>query len=269
MRTTIRRLVIAIALFAGWVSPSVAASAPAPTQKISAHDAEILPMVYAAMRSRVFIQKVAKDYLYAGNDIATTEAQKEMKIALKKFEAQQKILSGAFTDPKTKNLLMFIQMNVDEIKSVLKKPYSLDNAQEVIDLAEAISEGEKKIAMELRKKLSKNYPTGKGQRYLINQIAKYYMAYQAGIKDKNTIRQMHKAVKRFDELMKEMKAYPGNTVKMNQILNRMDKLWTIVKQFYLDIEEGGLPLIVYQTTSKLDKEQVKYAKELLKNLKKN
>jgi len=187
---------------------------------------------------------------------------------LKKFDIQQKKLASAFTDPKTKNLMTFIQMNVDEIKDTINQPYSLDNAQVVIDLAEAISEGEKKIASSLRKKLSKSYPSGKGQRYLINQIAKYYMAYQAGIKDKNTIRQMQKTVKRFDQLMKEMKAYPGNTVKMNQILNRMDKLWKIVRQFYLDIDEGGLPLIVYQTTSKLDKEQIHYAKELLKNLKK-
>ena len=263
----IRTLVIA--LLAGWMSPTVMAAAPASGQQISAHDAEILPMVYAAMRSRVFIQQVAKDYLYAGNDVATTQAQREMKTALKKFDAQQKKLASAFTDPKTKNLMTFIQMNVDEIKSILKEPYSLDNAQVVIDLAEAISEGETKIGLTLRKKLSKNYPSGKGQRYLINQIAKYYMAYQAGIKDQNTIRQMQKSVKRFDELMKEMKAYPGNTVKMNQILNQMDKLWKVVKQFYLDIEEGGLPLIVYQTTSKLDKKQIQYAKELLKNLKKN
>lgn len=265
MKAMIRTLMFV--LLAGLMNVSAVEAAPANQQSVS-NDAEILPMVYAAMRSRVFIQEVAKAYLYAGNDIATTQAQKEMKTALKKFDAQQKKLASAFTDPKIKNLMTFIQMNIDEIKSTLKEPYSLDNAQVVIDLAEAISEGEKKIAMTLRKKLSKDYPSGKGQRYLINQIAKYYMAYQAGIKDQNTIRQMHKTVKRFDELMKEMKAYPNNTVKMNQILNQMDKLWKVVRQFYLDIDEGGLPLIVYQTTSKLDKKQIEYAQTLLKNLKK-
>lgn len=229
------------------------------SQNGAGNDAETLGMVYTAMRSRVFIQTVAKDYLYIGNDVATTQAEKEMTTALKKFDKQQKVLADAFTDPKVKNLMMFVKMNVDEIKATLKKPYSLDHAQEIIDLAEAISEGNKKIAGYLKKKLSRQYPAGKGQRYMIIQVAKYYMAYEAGIKDKNTVRHMKKTVQSFDKLLQEMKAYPKNSVKMSQILNETEKLWAIVKQFYVDIEEGGLPIIVYQTTNKIDKAMIDYA----------
>jgi enamine deaminase RidA (YjgF/YER057c/UK114 family) len=155
--------------------------------------------------------------------------------------------------------MLFVKMNADDIKTTLKKPYNLENAQEIIDLAEAISEGNKKIATALRKKLSKNYASGKGQRYMLIQIAKYYMAYQAGIKDENTVRHMKKTVERFDKLLQEMKAYPDNTVKMNQVLNDADKLWKIVKQFYTDIKEGGLPIIVFQTTNKIDKDMIIYS----------
>jgi hypothetical protein len=188
-----------------------------------------------------------------------------MKTSLQKFDKQQKMLKNAFTDSKTKNLLAFIKMNVDEIKDTIKKPYSLDNAQEVIDLAEAISEGSKKIAGILKKKLSKDYPAGKGQRYMVIQIAKYYMAYEAGIKDENTVHQMNQTVSKFDKLLTQMKAYPRNTVQMNQILNETEKLWKIVKQFYVDIKEGGLPLIVYQTTDKIDKKMITYS-HLVKKL---
>ncbi len=245
-------------------SAAWAAQAKPETHKTTGNDAETLGMVYAAMRSRVFIQMVAKDYLYIGNDVATTKAQREMKAALKKFDKEQKKLADAFTDPKTKNLMTFIRINVDEIKNTLKKPYSIDNAQEIIDLAEAISEGNKKIATVLRKKLSRHYPTGKGQRYMVTQIAKYYMAYQAGIKDANTIRHMKKTVGDFEKLIQEMKAYPKNTVKMNQLLNETERLWKIVKQFYMDIEEGGLPVIVYQTTNKIDKAVIDYSLQVKK-----
>jgi acetolactate synthase small subunit len=177
-----------------------------------------------------------------------------------------KILSSALTDPKSKNLMTFIQMNVEELKELLNQPYSLDNAQEVIDLAEAIAEGERKLAGVFRKRLSKDYPVGKGQRYAIIQIAKYYMAYQAGIKDAHTVQQMKDTVAKIDGFIKQYKAYPNNTVEMSQTVNEMEKLWKIVKQFYLDIEEGGLPIIVYQTTNKLDKAVKKYSKLIVKTV---
>ena len=227
-------------------------------------DVGTLKLLKTAMSSRVVVQIVAKDYLYAGNEVAVTKAKKEMAAALKAFDAKQKKLANSINDPKTKNLMVFIDMNLEELKDTVTKPYSLDNAAVVIDLAEAISEGELKIADQIREKAKYKGVVAKGQRYDIEQIAKYYMAYQAGLKDDVTVRQMKKTVKHFKGLLQEMKSNNNNNVKMNQIMNRVDKLWKIVHQFYLDIEEGGLPLIVYQTSRKLDDEMIKYSKEVIK-----
>jgi len=227
-------------------------------------DVETLKLLKTAMSSRVMIQIVAKDYLYIGNEVAVTKAKKEMATALKAFDAKQKKLANSINDPKTKNLMMFIEMNVEEIKDTITKPYSLDNAAVVVDLAEAISEGELKIASQIREKAHYKGAAFKGQRYDIEQIAKSYMAYQAGLKDDVTVRQMKKTVEHFQGLLQGMKSHKGNNVKMNQIMNRADKLWKIVHQFYIDIEEGGLPLIVYQTTQKLDNELITYSIEAIK-----
>ncbi len=226
-------------------------------------NSELMKQIYLPMSSRVMVQKVAKDYLYIGNEIAVTKARKEMADSLKTFDAQQKQLAESLNDPKIKNLMMFIQMNVEEIKETLKQPYSLDNAAVVIDLAEAISEGELKIANAIRSTHEIEIPGLKGQRYYVTQIAKYYMAYQAGLKDDVTVRQMNASVKKLETLFKEMAAYPQNTPEMNRIMNRIDKQWQIVHQFYLDIEEGGLPLIVYQTTDSIEKQVEKYSKALI------
>ena len=234
----------------------------------STNDAALLNMIRKAMQSSVMVQIMAKDYLYAGNGVAVTKSKKEIVKVQKKFEENMKALSGALTDSKSKNLMTFIQMNADELYELLKQPYSLDNAQEVIDLAEAIAEGERKLAAGFRKHLSRDYPVAKGQRYAIIQIAKYYMAYQAGIKDDHTVHQMKETVKKIDQFMKDYKVYPNNTVEMSQTVNDMEKLWKIVKQFYLDIEEGGLPIIVYQTTNKLDKAVKQYTKLLVQSVKK-
>ena len=229
-------------------------------------DAALLKMIRKAMQSSLLVQVVAKDYLYAGNGVAVTKSKREMAKAQKMFQENMKALSEVLTDPKSKNLMLFIQMNVDELKELLKQPYSMDNAQEVIDLAEAIAEGERKLASVFRKRLSKDYPVAKGQRYSVIQIAKYYMAYESGIKDAHTVKQMHDTVAKVDKFIQEYKAYPNNTVEMSQTVSEMEKLWNIVKHFYADIEEGGMPIIVYQTTNKLEKAMASYVNAVVKNV---
>ena len=244
---------------AAFTSLSLQAAAP------KAADVETMKLIGTAMSSRTMVQIVAKDYLYTGNDVATSKAEKEMQEALKKFNAKLEILNRSLNDPKSKNLLLFIESNMEEITDLLKEPYSLDNAQEIIDLAEAISEGGLSIATRIRKKLKGDMEAYKGQRYYTEQVAKYYMAYRAGIKDKNTVKNMNKTVKILDGLIREMQANPANTPEMNRIMNRIGKHWKIVQQFYLNIKDGDLPLIVYSTARKMEKNFLKYAKALIKS----
>jgi len=229
------------------------------------NDVAIMKLIKTAMSSRVMIQSAAKAYLYAGNDIATTKAENELLTSLKKFDERFKKLNTSINDPKTKNILLFIESNREEIGELLEEPYSLENAQEIIDLAEVISEGELSIANRIKMQLKGKVPSFKGQRYYVTQVAKYYIAYKAGIKDKNTVKKMNKTVENLQKLIEEMKAYPKNTPQMNQLMNKIDKQWKIVHQFYIDIKDGDLPLIVYDTTHKLNRKFLKYAKALIKS----
>jgi hypothetical protein len=95
------------------------------------------------------------------------------------------------------------------------------------------------------------------QRMLAQRIAKYYIAYQAGIKDKNTVDQMKAAVASFSKAHKTLMANPSNTPEINRQLNEIDRLWKIVYKFYLNIEKGGLPLIVFNTTDDITRKMNK------------
>jgi hypothetical protein len=255
----IKKILVTVMLMA------IASSGSFAETKSENQDLALLKLIKTAMSSAVMIQNVTKAYLYASNDVATTKAEREQGAALKAFDAKFKKLNVSINDPKMKNLLLFIESNREEIGDLLKEPYSLDNAQEIIDLAESISEGEFSIANKIKAQLKGKVPAFKGQRYLVAQVGKYYMAYKAGIKDKNTIKNMHKSVKLLAALIDELKTYPQNTPEMNRIMNRVEKDWKIVHQFYLDIKEGDLPLIVYDTTHKLDRKFLKYAEALLKS----
>jgi hypothetical protein len=48
-------------------------------------------------------------------------------------------------------------------------------------------------------------------------------------------------------------ANAANTPAINRNLKQIARLWKIVYKFYLNIEKGGLPLIVFNTTDNITK----------------
>ena len=213
-----------------------------------------------AGRQRMLSQRIVKDYLYIGNKVAVSKADKQLKASLGEFSTANQKLMTSINDPEIQNLLTFVQMSFDEFNDLSKQPFSLDTAQLALDLSESILEGSQYVVDSLTEKTGRHESeivakAGK-QRMLAQRIAKYYIAYQSGIKDKNTVDQMKDAVKTFSDNHQALMKNPNNTPSINQKLAEIDKLWKIVYKFYLKIEKGGLPFIVFTTTdditSKMD-----------------
>jgi hypothetical protein len=139
-----------------------------------------------------------------------------------------------------------------ELEEIAQKPFSLDNAQLVLDLSESMLEGSQYVVDSLKNKVKTQSSaivdaSGK-QRMLAQRIAKYYIAYQSGIKDKNTVDQMKATVELFDRNNKTLINNANNTATITQKLKKINMLWKIVYKFYLNIEKGGLPFIVFSST---------------------
>jgi DNA repair ATPase RecN len=213
---------------------------------------EAIKLIDLAGRQRMLSQRIAKDYLYMGKNIAFDKARKQLNESLREFRRNQGELSEMINDPELKNLMDFVNMSLDELEKVIKKPFSLDNAQLVLDLSESMLEGSQYIVDNIKASInvdeSKIVAKSGKQRMLSQRIAKYYIAYQAGIKDKNTVEQMQTAVKDFSSNHRELLKNSDNDPKINRKLEKVDKLWKIVYKFYLNIEKGGLPFIVYTST---------------------
>ncbi len=64
---------------------------------------------------------------------------------------------------------------------------------------------------------------------------------------------MKEAVATFSDSHAALMANAANTPEINRKLNEIDRLWKIVYKFYLNIEKGGLPLIVFNTTDNITK----------------
>ena len=223
--------------------------------------ADIVKLIDVAGKQRMLSQRIAKDYLYVGKKVAVSKASKQMKKSLDELVSAHKVLVDSINDPEIKNLLSFVELSIEDFKSTANEPFNLDNAQLIIDLSESMLEGSQYVVDSLKEKVKEKESAivGKSgkQRMLAQRIAKYYIAYQAEIKDKNTIDQMKAAVAEFSEAHKALMANTSNTPEINRQLNEIDRLWKIVYKFYLNIEKGGLPLIVFNTTDDITKKMNK------------
>ena len=217
----------------------------------------ISKLIDIAGKQRMLSQRIAKDYLYVGKRVATSKAKKQLTLSLAEFLKIHNELGSLITDPEIHNLLDFVSLSLDDLKSVSSKKFNLDNAQLILDLSESMLEGNQYIVDSLKEKYKiKNFDllekTAK-QRMLSQRIAKYYIAYQSGIKDENTVNSMKDTVKQFSENLTLLLKNKNKMVKVDNKLKEIEKLWKIVHKFYNNIEKGGLPLIVFNTTDKITK----------------
>jgi len=218
---------------------------------------DMVKLVDIAGKQRMLSQRIAKDYMYIGKKISASKAQKQLKESLEELKEAHRELVESIDDPEIKNLLAFVKMSSEDFEQTAKEDFTIENAQLILDLSESMLEGSQYVVTSLKEsikiKASKIVDISGRQRMLSQRIAKYYIAYQSGIKDKNTVEQMKAAVKLFSESHEILMKNKNNTPEINRKLNKIDRLWKIVYKFYLNIEKGGLPLIVFNTTDDITK----------------
>lgn len=214
-------------------------------------------LINIAGKQRMLSQRIAKDYLYVGKKIAISKANRQLKKSMKEFLSAHKKLLLSIHNPEIKNLLDFVELSSDDFKDIASQDFNLDNAQLILDLSESMLEGSQYVfdSLQAKFKIKESKIIGKStkQRMLSQRIAKYYISYQSGIKDKNTVDMMKETVKQFSENLDILMKNATNTPQINKKLAEIDKLWNIVHKFYNNIEKGGLPLIVFNTTDNITK----------------
>lgn len=227
------------------------------TEKGEKVNSEKIKLINIAGKQRMLSQRIAKDYLYVGKNIAMTKTQRQLQVSLENFFKSHKRLVKSISDPEIQNLLEFVELSSNEFKEISNKPFNLDNAQLILDLSESMLEGSQYVVDSLNASLKLDafniIERSAKQRMLSQRIAKYYIAYQSGIKDQNTVKSMKKTVKNFQKNLNFLLKNKTNTPVISEKLNEINKLWKIVHKFYNNIEKGGLPLIVFDTTDKITK----------------
>ncbi len=213
---------------------------------------DLASLINIAGKQRMLSQRIAKAYFFYGKGIRPEKTRKQLLDSIREFNIGFDTLQSQVSTQGVQDMLVYIDMAKSELGTLIKAPYSKENASLVLDYTETMLEGSQDIVNRLEessalKKEAIVNLAGR-QRMLTQRIAKYYMAYQAGFKDHNTATQLKAAVAEFEQAHAILRNAKSNTPAISKDLTKVDKLWNIVVKFYTDVERGGLPVIVLATS---------------------
>lgn len=101
-------------------------------------------LVKLASKQEVLSQNIINAYKKQDNGSSAL-------VVIKALELGQTKLKSDIHNPEIDNLLVFLNICLDDLRVVVKKPYSSGNAQLVADLSASISEGSQYIQQSLKK----------------------------------------------------------------------------------------------------------------------
>ncbi|MES9899472.1 MAG: type IV pili methyl-accepting chemotaxis transducer N-terminal domain-containing protein [Sedimenticola sp.] len=223
----------------------------------SAASIDIAAAVDKAGKQRMLSQKIAKAYFYLGKRVRPDKVSQQLQDSLSLFKMNHSDLKATIADKGVQDMLAFVDFAVDEYAELAERPYSDESAALVLDLSETILEASQDIVVKIESmskvRKSKVVNLAGRQRMLTQRIAKYYIAYQAGFRDKNSIEQLEIAVNEFESALDILKNEKVNTPQINAQLTKVSRLWRLVRNFFLGVEKGGLPVTVLATTDSIMK----------------
>jgi len=209
----------------------------------------------AAGEIKFISQKIVKDYFYFAADVEKKNIlNSHLYQTVTYLDKQLRIIASASKNEDTKNLLSFLAFSSEEISETIANPYSSENAALMLDYSETLLEGAESIFNEYRYQFSneeKMLIKVKNMGYYVERITKYYMAFQAGFRDLNNVRQLNMAVSSFDKQLEQLKAYDYQH-ESKKSLYTINRYWNVSRRLYLTIKKRKLPNILYLSARHLE-----------------
>lgn len=213
--------------------------------------------VNKAGKQRMLSQRTAKAYLFLGMRVRTDKARQQLQQGIDLFKKNHSELKAEITDKEVQKILAFVDFALEEYAELLAGKYNKEDAALILDHSETLLEASQRVVerIEVISKLKKSKLVNLSgrQRMLSQRIAKFYIGYQAGFHDENLVYQLEKAVKEFEAANDILMNEKSNTQEITKNLKKMMWLWELVRNFFLDVKKGGLPVSVFATTDSIMK----------------
>lgn len=209
-------------------------------------------MLLEAEHIKVASQGIAKNYFYIQQGIQTSSAKKALKKNILSLGNAIRSLQKIAKDDEIKNVIEFMFFSVEELKSILKEAYTLENGGLVLDYTETLLEGAQAIINKTKKDKSSMIEVVEEMSFLLQRVTKYYIAFRAGYKDDINVKMAQQSVYEYEKLLKKVQAYKYPSKILNGPVKKLSKYWPVSKSFYLGIKKNALPTIVFISTKHME-----------------
>ncbi|WP_316365581.1 type IV pili methyl-accepting chemotaxis transducer N-terminal domain-containing protein [Candidatus Thiodiazotropha sp. CDECU1] len=220
-----------------------------------AAEVDLAEAVNKAGKQRMLSQRIAKAYFFLGGHVRRDKAKQQLQSSIIEFKKNHSELKSEIKSQDVQKVLALLDIVIDDYAKLVGLPYNQDNATMVLDLSETILEVSQDVVMKIEALSKLEKPkvvniSGR-QRMLSQRIAKYYIAYQLGFQDQDSINQLNNAVNDFESAMVILKTENINTSEITAELISVTRLWRVIRPFFLDVEKGGLPVTIFATTDRI------------------
>ncbi|WP_446010596.1 type IV pili methyl-accepting chemotaxis transducer N-terminal domain-containing protein [Candidatus Electrothrix sp.] len=214
-------------------------------------------LVNRAGMQRMLSQRIAKAYIYFGNDVSVRETKMQLEMALERFKINHDILKKNVQDSETKDLLAIVENTFSEYRDLVMKPYAEKDAIRVLGLSDTLLQVCHSVVLNLTELTGASIDhiiniSGK-QRMLSQRVAKFYIAYQAGFRDEDTVNKLKDSIESFEAGLNELMGEQRNNAEIASLLKKIKKEWARISPYFLKVKEGGLPLMVLRATDEITK----------------
>jgi len=210
-----------------------------------------------AEKIKIISQSLAKNYFYIHQGIQVSSAKRGLRNDIANMDKSITQIQSLATTQDAKDLIEFAFFSSQELKEVLKEPYTPENGGLVLDYTESLLESSDTILKyNLPKKIdedTKMLLMVVDMKYLLARAAKYYIAFSAGFTDAVNVSAANIAVDEFGTLLKKIEAYqyPENISK--KVITKLSRYWPSSKSFYRGIKKSELPTIIFISTKHMDR----------------
>lgn len=198
----------------------------------------------------VISQTIVKDYFYIAQGHNVSQATKELNKNLKAIRHSITVFGSKTKEAELSSLIRYMDMTVSELEGLLTTPYNEDNAMLIMDMSEVLLESSESLSEIFGKNVKRDHShldLVEHQYYLLERMAKFYIAIRQGINDHNTVQQMKQSIEDYDKGLSaiEKVKYPKD---LHEKVIKLRQHWNSSRVFYEKAESGKLPRTVFMAT---------------------
>ena len=180
-------------------------------------------------------QKIVKEYLYLYKNPQKTEVKNGLDDILNKLGADFRNIAITTKDRDTKDILDFLAYSRDQIKQMINEKVDMEKAALMLDYSETLLEGANSISQAHKYAFSKEEKmlmVVKKMEYLLERMAKYYMAFSIGFHTQTNREQLRDAMKSFEENLAKINAY-SYPYELQKYRSQINIFWEANKVFFI------------------------------------